>query len=578
MFGFFKKSVQFFPVRKLSSYAYLNITQFLGALNDNIYKLLIVYFFIQQEGSENSHTILALTGAAFVLPFILFSASSGLLADRFSKRNIIIGVKIFELLLMVTGIVAFEWGSKSLLLLLLFGLATHSAVFSPSKYGILPELVSSDKISEANGIMSLFTFLAIIIGTFSASFILDISGRNFLLAASLCAIFSTLGFLASLCIEYTVPSGSSKRFNLFFVKEIIETISVAKKTPSLLWAMFGSAYFLFIGSFVQLNVIPYAINSLGLSDVRGGYLFLLMALGIGSGSFAAGKLSGKVVELGFVPIAAFGVAACLFGLDFFSSNLLAVIIVLMLLGFFGGLYQVPLDSYIQVSSPDKVRGQVIAVTNFFSFIGVLTSSFLVWSNRAVLSLGADKGFVLVGLFTLAFALLLSREFFDYVSRLVAHGLCRLHFDITYRGLKNVPEEPAIYVVTHKAWNETLILLACQKRRIRFFLESEKHHTRFMKSLYRLLRIVLIPVPEPLENNIITLNTIRSTLEKGISVAIFVDHIEIHLEIERLKKIYPVFQSIPLIPVTIEQGNKRGDLSLWQRLFAKFRVPCAISFE
>ena len=145
-------------IRRLSSFTYLNVTQFLGALNDNLYKLLIVYFFIELEGIESSHRILAITGAIFVLPFLLFSASSGTLADRCSKRNIIALTKILEFITLAFGVVAFQYESKIGSYCVLFLMASLSAVFGPSKYGILPELVSSERISKANGLMSSFTF------------------------------------------------------------------------------------------------------------------------------------------------------------------------------------------------------------------------------------------------------------------------------------------------------------------------------------------------------------------------------------------------------------------------------------
>src|ERR1700722_15406441 len=146
-------------IRKFSSFTYLNITQFLGALNDNIYKLLIVYLFIQVEGIENSPTILAVTGAVFVMPFLLFSASSGSLADRYSKRNIIILTKVLELIIMILGAVAFYYESKIGSYAILFLMAAQSALFGPSKYGIIPEIVPTERISSANGMITSFTFL-----------------------------------------------------------------------------------------------------------------------------------------------------------------------------------------------------------------------------------------------------------------------------------------------------------------------------------------------------------------------------------------------------------------------------------
>lgn len=579
---FLKRSVNSLTVRRFSSYTYLNLTQFLGALNDNIYKLLIAFFLIQLEGVENSHIILATSGAVFVLPFILFSATSGTLADRFSKRNIIICTKAFEVLIMVSGIFAFQYESKLGLLAILFLLATHSAIFAPSKYGILPELVAHDKITRANGIMTSFTFLAIILGTFIASFILDITDRNFIFAASLCSIFSLVGFLASLCIEYTDPSGSEKRFNVLFVREIIAALKLANEEPSLLSAVFGSAFFLFLGAFVQLNIIPFALQSLHLTDVQGGYLFLLTALGIGSGSMLAGKISGKTVELGIVPLAAFGVAISCFMLDFFSSHLVAVVPLVMILGLFGGMYQIPMDSYIQVMSPSKSRGQIVAATNFLSFIGVLGASTLVFLVGEVFGLAADKGFTIVGVMAILVSIAISWNYFDYLSRLVAYLLSRLHFQMVFFGLKNIPDTPVIYVCHHQAWNETLILLGAQRRRMLFFIEQEQQHGKWMRRLYSLLRVVFMPRAEDQDGPLSMLPAIKKTLSKGISVTLFINHSNVQAEIDKLKQssdFQMLFQDNEplLIPVIIEKGNKEKEPQFMPRLRAKLRVPAAVSF-
>lgn len=582
MKSFFKSSINFLPVRRFSSYTYLNLTQFLGALNDNIYKLLIVYFFIQLDGVENSHVILSLTGATFVLPFILFSATSGTMADRFSKRNIIIGTKAFEMFIMLCGIAAFHYQSKLALFGILFLLATHSAVFAPSKYGILPELVDSDKITRANGIMSSFTFLAIILGTFIASFILDVSDRNFLLAAFICATFSVIGFFASLCIEYTDPSGSEKRFNVLFVKEIYTALKLANEEPSLLCAVFGSAFFLFLGAFVQLNIIPYALQSLHLTDVQGGYLFLLTALGIGSGSILAGKISGNTVELGIVPLAAIGVAFSCFALDLFSDWLLPIVPVVMILGLFGGMYQIPMDSYIQVTSPSKSRGQIVAATNFLSFIGVLSASMLVYLVTEVFGLDADKGFTIVGVMALFVAAFLSWQFFDYLTRLIAFVLSRLHFQIVFFGLKNIPETPTLYICSHQEWNETLLILGAQRRRMKFFIENEQPHGKWIKKLYLMLKVTFIPNEGPLEENQKILADIKKNFDKGLSVSLLINHTSAQEEAEKLKN-SPLFQEIfkdqevALIPVIIEKGNKETQSRFFSNLLDKFRVPAAISF-
>ena len=200
-------------------------------LNDNIFKLLIVFLFIDIEGIDQKYNILATTGALFVLPFLLFSTSSGMLADRFSKRNIIVYTKILEVMIMLFGVFAFyfksKWGSYGILFLM----ATQSAIFGPSKYGILPEIVSKDKITKANGLMTSFTFLAIILGTFLASVLPDIIGRNFTFGAIFCLVISFVGLLASFCIEYTPPAESEKKFNASIYREIRDTFESCQTTP-----------------------------------------------------------------------------------------------------------------------------------------------------------------------------------------------------------------------------------------------------------------------------------------------------------------------------------------------------------
>ena len=571
-----------FLVRRFSSFTFLNVTQFLGALNDNIYKLLIVYFLIQLEGIEKSHIVLSLTGATFVLPFLLFSASSGTLADRFSKRNIIVLTKVLELITMTLGVFAFVYESEVGSFCILFLMATQSAIFGPSKYGILPEIVSHDKISTANGLMTSFTFLAIIFGTFTASFVVDITNYDFFLASIFCTLIALIGLITSLCIEYTPPSGSLKRFNIRFLYQILSTLNIARGEPSLLPAIFGSAFFLFLGAYMQLNLIPYAVHVLGLTDIQGGYLFLLTALGIGAGALLAGKISGKVVELGIVPLAGVGITISCFLLDFYSDSFWMILFLVVIVGIFGGLYQIPLDSYVQVASPHKYRGQMIAATNFLSFFGVLCASVLLYVITETLGLSPNKGFAVIGYLSLIVTVVLAFQFFDYLTRLIGSVLSNLHFSTSLTGKENIPSTPAIYICTHRAWNDTLLLLSSQRRRMRFFIEQEQDHKRWLRRLYRMLRVVFIPDIEPLESNQQCIDTIKRTLKKGISVCIFIDSDDPHHEIEKLKSA-PFSQilediEIPIIPVSIEKGTKEKKPRFFKRLYHKFRVPAAISFE
>lgn len=574
------KAIQAFLLRQSSSFTYLNVTQFLGALNDNVYKFLLVYFLIQMEGLENSPRILAITGAVFVAPFLLFSSTSGTLADRLSKRNIIVFTKILEFVIMAAGVLAFVFASKLMSLIILFMMATSSAIFGPSKYGIIPELVASDRISQANGLLSMFTFLAIIAGTFLPSFLLDHTGYNFILASFFCTAIALIGLLTSFCIEETPPGGSDKKVNPRIIKEIYDTLKLAKEEPSLLMAVLASAYFMFCAAFFQLNMIPYAVTMLGLTDLQGGYLFCLTALGIGTGSVLAGKISGKEVELALVPLGGIGLTVGCFFLDYFSTDVSMVVPMVIILGMFGGIYVIPLDSYIQTASPKEYRGQVVAAGNFLSFFGVLLACGFLDIISQSLGLEPDTGFFIIGMMTLFVCCIIGYQFFDYVTRFVAMVFSRLRFQMTFAGREHIPETPAIYVCSHTAWNDTLVMMGAQRRRMRFFIEQEQKHSRFMRRLYHILRVVLMPPIETIEHNQECLNMLKRTLANGISVCLFVEGENVADEQKRLSLALQDLlgdTNVQLLPVFIDKGEKQKQPRIFTRLWNAFRVPALVTF-
>lgn len=532
-----------FLTRQFSSFTYLNITQFLGALNDNIYKLLIALFLIQLEGVEKSSVILSTTGAIFVLPFLLFSSSSGKLADRFSKRNIIVITKIWELLVMAVGLLAFAFHSPIVCYITLFMLATHSAIFSPSKYGIIPELVESDKISRANGLLTSFSFLAIILGSFLATFITDITNHNFILGALFCTIISLAGVIMSFGIQYTPPAGSTKQFNVLFISEIYNTLKLAKETPSLISAMVGSAFFLFLGAFMLLNIIPFSIQSLGLNEVQGGYLYPTVALGIGIGAVLAGRLSGKSVELGFVPVAAIGISICLFLINAFSSHLGIVVPLLIFTGILGGLYQIPLDSFIQIVSPNNLRGQIYAATNFMSFTGVLFASGFVYLINDVLGLRASEGFSAMGFVAGGTAIYFTLKFKDYSTRLLSKFISKLRYATTFSNEECIPNTPAIYFSNQSNVNDLMLLLGNQPMRMRFYVDEE-----YKKGFPYQLLISTKTIPKT-PNSKEFQQEINETLQSGFSVAFMVNQ-------KTLNELYEQqFQETPLIGVEIQKKNR-----------------------
>ena len=274
----------------------------------------------------------------------------------------------------------------------------------------------TENISKANGLLTSLSFLGIIVGAFSASFILDITDRNFIIAGTLMALSALLSLITSCKIEYTSPTNSHQKIKWFFLTELCDTLKLASQYPSLLPAVFGSAFFLFFGAYCQLNIIPFAMQSLQMTDVQGGYLFLLSAVGIGIGSLIAGKISGKHVELGFVPLVGLlmGILCCF--MDAFANNLAAEIVLITFIGLFGGMFDIPQESHIQVESPQDSRGKIVAATRFLSFFGVLCASGMLYLLSEVFHLPASTNFLILGCITLLMTALFGYCYLEHLKR------------------------------------------------------------------------------------------------------------------------------------------------------------------
>lgn len=414
---------------------FLNGAQFCGALNDNIYKLVLIFYLIQLQGTQHANTILSLAGAIFVIPFLLFSSAAGIYADRVCKNRMIIIIKITEILIIFLAITAFAlkitWGSY----VLLFLLSTQSAVFGPPKYGIIPELVPKNRVSKANGLITSFTYLSIIIGTFLASFLTKVTDRNYVLVGFFCLLVALFGFIFAFGIKHTPAKGSKKKINPFFFLDIWRTVRDSRKQKHMLACLFGGAYFLFVGGFTQLNIIPFAIDSLGLSEVAGGYLFLTTAFGIALGAWVSGKASRKHhIELALTCFSSFFIALFFFMLGNSTNNLPLAVASLFCIGFAGGLFIVPFEAYIQIFSPEGNRGHVIAAANFLSFVGVLIASFALFLFNEVLGFTSAQSFIVMGSSTLVLGFVLLFRLSDHVLSYTARNVLRLFISVKVQDL------------------------------------------------------------------------------------------------------------------------------------------------
>src|SRR5882724_6272100 len=348
----------------------LIVTQFQGAFSDNVLKNLVVFMMLGEGLSlAEGHRMGELVTALFSLPFIVFSMAGGFLADRLSKRTVMIGVKVFEVGVMLFVLAGFALHKPPMLLAGIFLMGTHSAFFGPSKYGSLPELLPERRLSWGNGILELGTFTAIILGTVAAA-AMDkaFAGRQIWSGAVLIGL-ALAGLGASLGITRVPAADPQKRFRANFISDLIGRLRPLRGDRPLVLALIGNVYFSFLGSLLLLNLFFYGDGVLHVSKMQIGQLNVALALGIGIGSVAAGYLSGGKIEYGLVPLGALG-------LSIFSA-LLAVpglstgraLTLLALLGFSGGFFIVPIAALLQHKPSRETKGEVQATANLLSFVG-----------------------------------------------------------------------------------------------------------------------------------------------------------------------------------------------------------------
>lgn len=381
---------------------FLNLTQFSVVLVDNIFKLIIAFFLIDLGGKEKASQILSTVGAVYVIPFLLLSSIGGSLADRFSKRTITIIIKLLGGVILLSSLYIFYIKSELGCYLLLFLLSVQSALFGPSKYGMIPELVPHQEIPKANGYVTSFTYLAIIFGTFLGSFLSEFFNKNYIKVLLVTLIFSLTGIISSFFIPKLSAAKKAASYSISVFKETFEVIKHYPKKTHLGIAMFSSAFFLMIGAFTQLGIIPYAIEVLHKSEFIGGYLFLTTALGIALGSQIVGKLSKNGPSLLYPAIGGLVIGVMMVLLGLFVTSITFSILCLVILGIAGGFYIVPIDAFIQLVAKQEHRGRVLGLNNLLGFTGVLTASFLLFILSHVFKLKPNQAFLIIGILDFIF--------------------------------------------------------------------------------------------------------------------------------------------------------------------------------
>jgi acyl-[acyl-carrier-protein]-phospholipid O-acyltransferase/long-chain-fatty-acid--[acyl-carrier-protein] ligase len=339
-------------------------TQFQGAYSDNILRNLLLAMVVGMGlGKEERDTFVSIITFLFSVPFVVFSMTGGWLADHFSKRQVTIWTKVMEIGAMTIATAGLAMHEHTLTLVALGLVATQAALFGPSKYGLLPELLPAKRLSWGNGIIELGTFLAIIIGTVTGAAMAERFHGHEVYAGYALLGLACVGLASSLGIDRVPPAAPEKKFRLNFVGDLWQQIKMMRADQPLFLAVLGNTYFWFLGSLLFSTIIVYGPDVLHIGQTKTGYLNAALAIGIGIGSMIAGLLSGNKIEYGLIPLGSIGMMLTGIALGTTHVGLVGSAVLLATLGFWAGFFAVPVNALIQHRPAEENKGGIIAAAN-----------------------------------------------------------------------------------------------------------------------------------------------------------------------------------------------------------------------
>ena len=354
-------------------------TQFLGAFNDNVCRLVISMVALAAAGATGTASgHLPWVTAVFALPFLLFSGYAGQLADTHSKRTVLVVTTVLEVVAMGVGIVAFMNGRLEWMLVVLFLIATQSAFFSPAKYGIVPEIVPERALSRANGLLEMSTFAAIVLGSAAGTALYALWDERLPTIGLALTAVAVVGAAVSVGIPRVSPARDAVPLRWNPWAGLTAGVQRLASERTLWMTALGVAWFWFLGALLQMAVLAAGRQVMGLSDGAIAAMSACLAVGVGGGSLAAGRWSGDKVELGLVPFGSFGMGLGALALVLAMPSYPLACAALLVLGFAGGLFTVPLHALLQQKPAVGEKGSVFAVSNLLSTLAILGASGSMW--------------------------------------------------------------------------------------------------------------------------------------------------------------------------------------------------------
>lgn len=487
------------------------LTQALGAFNDNVYRQAIIGLLFYLGVSDAQRTLYTnLAPALFILPYFLFSATAGQIAEKLEKHKLIRITTTMEIVIMSLAAIGFLTQNMAVLLVALFGTGLQSTLFGPVKYSILPSVLKPEELTGGNGLVEMGTSISILVGMIFGGLIFKLAGDHGpVVAATAIVLLAVTGNLVSRMIPRADAGEPDLKISWNPVPESVRILRMTRRQPAVRNSILGVSWFWFVGTVLTSQLPTYAIANLGGAETLYIFALALFSVGTGVGSMLCERLSARTVEIGLVPLGAFGMsafmvdlylarpgAAAATGLDvagfMAQDGSWRIALDLLGIGVFAGFFVVPLFALIQNRSPKNELSRVIAGMNIqnaafivlAAVLGVVVQRFFHWTIPQVfLALAIANALVAIYIFTIVP---------EFLMRFLSWVLVRSLYRLRVSGTERIPDEGAALIVcNHVSYMDALILSASIPRPVRFVMYYKIFNIPVMSWIFRTAKAIPI---------------------------------------------------------------------------------------
>jgi 1-acyl-sn-glycerol-3-phosphate acyltransferase len=576
-----------FELLRQRRFAPLFWVQFLGAANDNLFKFaftLLATYGASAWGNVDPKLAGFLIGGLFIAPYVLFSATSGQLADRLEKSRFIRRVKDAEIAVMLLAAAGLVLQWPALLYVSVFLMGLQSTVFGPVKFAYLPQHLDAHELTGGNGLVEMGTFVAILVGTIGGGVLIERFGADGPTAAALSVVLvALLGRLAAQFVPHSPAADPGLRLNWNPFTETWANLQLARATPAVFNSILGISWLWFFGSIFLTSFTPFARDNLGGDEAVVTFLLAVFSVGVGAGSLLTERLSGHKVEIGLVPLGAIGMTV--FAIDlWFAAQAFApmdrgtlgtflarpgawrIVLDLAGLALFGGLYSVPLYALIQSRAERTHVARVVAANNILNALFMVAASLLAGVLLGT-GLTIPQLFLVTGIMNAVVAAYIFRLVPEFMLRFIAWVLVRLLYRVRTEGIDHVPEHgAAVLVCNHVSFVDAVVIMGECPRPIRFVMDHRIFRIPLLRWFFRTAKAIAIAPAKDDPSVLHEANRrIDAALADGDLVCIFPEG-----RITDTGELYPFKQGVRRVverrPVPVVPMALRG---LWGSVFSRF---------